>query len=57
MVPETWSTTDNFLTFYPHPPNNVENQKLEKMPGDNHHFTLVFQNSRSYAILFLRYGA
>ena len=34
MVPETWSTTDNFLTFYPHPPNNVENQKLEKMPGD-----------------------
>ena len=46
-----------FLHFYP--PNNPKNQNLEKMkknPWRYHHFTIVYQKSWSYAILFLRYG-
>ena len=46
-----------FLHFYP--PNNPKNQNLEKMkknPWRYHHFTIVYQKSWSYTILFLRYG-
>ena len=49
---------DRFLAFYP--PNNPKNQnfeKLKKICVEYHHFTQVYQKSRSYAILFLRYGA
>ena len=50
---------DHFLHFYP--PNNLKNQNFEKLKKKNtwryHHFTLVYQKSLSYAILFLRCGA
>ena len=49
---------DRFLAFYP--PNNPKNQNFEKLTKicvEYHHFTQVYQKSRSYAILFLRYGA
>ena len=54
---------DNFLSFWttvfcPFTPNNVKNQiflKNEKT-WRYHHFTIVYQESWSYAILFLRYG-
>ena len=48
---------DHFLPL--HPPNNPNNQnfeKLKKNPWRYHHFTQVYQKSRSYAILFRRYG-
>ena len=53
----------NFLSFWtifcPFPP--LTNQKIkiwktETTPWRYHHFTQVYQKSRSYAILFLRYG-
>ena len=42
----------HFLSFYP--PNNPENQNFENMKkaSGRHHFTHVYQKSRSY---FLRY--
>ena len=35
----------------------VKIKKNEKNAGIYHHFTIVYQKSWSYAILFLRYGA
>ena len=47
-----------FLPFYP--PNNLKNKNFEKLKKSTrryHHFTMVYQKSWSYAILFMRYSA
>ena len=44
-------TMGHFLPFYT--TNNLQNQNFEKMI---HNFTQVYQQSWSYAILFLKYG-
>ena len=65
-VPEIRHVTDvivvihfgQFLVLLPHKqPKKIKFQKTEKKPWRYHHFTQVYQNSWSYAILFLRYGA
>ena len=61
MVPEIWSEMDIFFchfgTFYAlSPPNNKENLNFEKMKKRNwrcHHFTHVYQKSKSYDVCFL----
>ena len=63
-VPEIWCMTDviitflgYFLPFYPRTAGKMEMSKKLKNASRSHHFTQVYQNSWTYAILFLRYGA
>ena len=47
-----------FLHFYlPNTPKHQNQKKKKKNAWRYHHFTQVYQKSRSYAILFLRYMA
>ena len=59
MVPEIWSTTECFsfwIFFCPFcPTNNLPKENFEKINSRYHDFTLVYQKSQPYAILFLRY--
>ena len=48
-----------YFSFWVNSPKNENLKKNEKDACNNwryHHFTQVTQKSRSYAILFLRYG-
>ena len=50
----------SWAIFYPFTPltaQKIKIRKSEKKPWRYHHFTIVYQNSWSYATLFLRYGA
>ena len=62
-VPEIWHMTDviiiflgYFLPFYPLTDRKMKMSKKLKSTSRYHHFTKVYQNSWSYAILLLRYG-
>ena len=62
-VPEIWHMTDviiiflgYFLPFYPLTARKMKMSKKLKSTSRYHHFTKVYQNSWSYAILLLRYG-
>ena len=58
-VNEIWTATDIFFShFVLLPPNNPEIKIFKKWNKSwrYHHFTHVYQNSCSYALLFLRYG-
>ena len=62
-VPEIWHVTDviffHFGQFFAlFAPLTVQKiKKKEENTWRYHHFTQVYQKSRSYALLFLRYGA
>ena len=59
---QVWQTEffvilDNFLPIHPLKTKKNQNfQKMKKNPWRYHPFTQVYQKSRSYDILFLRYG-
>ena len=61
-VPQIWRMTDviDVILGYFCPFTPVTAQKMNILKKLNtwwyHHFTLVYQNSWSYAVLFLRYG-
>ena len=52
---------DHFMLFYSFTPLTTQKikifYKIKSNPWRYHHFTKVYQNSWSYATLFLRYGA
>ena len=60
---KAWQTTFfcNFGPFFPFDPStNLKNRSFETMKKSTwryHHFTIVYQKSWPYDILFLRYGA
>ena len=63
-VSEIWCMTDviiillgDFLPFYPSNSQKMKIPKKIENASRYHHFTQVYQNSWSYAILLLRYGA
>ena len=53
-VPEIWCATERRKDGQP---EKSKLKKNEKNPWRYHHFTIMYQKSWSYAILFLRYGA
>ena len=66
IVPEMWCKTDVIVIFILgytspfYPSNSPKNKNFKKMKKTNawryHRLTQVYQKSRSYAILLLRYG-
>ena len=66
MVPEIWSAKDRIFSHFglifallppPPPPKRLQIWKNEKNSRGYHYFTQVYQESWSYSIFFLRYGA